>query len=78
MCRHSQCDLHTTTNVLWKPALAAKCSIPFRPAVFNSTTGALISAANALCCTFDFTLAEYNSVRAVGLRLPLHHPPRHA
>ena len=26
VCRHSQCDLHTTTNILAVPALAAKCS----------------------------------------------------
>jgi glycerophosphoryl diester phosphodiesterase len=32
VCRHSQCDLHTTTNILSVPALAAKCSQPFTPA----------------------------------------------
>jgi glycerophosphoryl diester phosphodiesterase len=26
VCRHSQCDLHTTTNILAIPELAAKCS----------------------------------------------------
>ena len=26
VCRHSQCDLHTTTNILSLPALAAKCT----------------------------------------------------
>ena len=26
VCRHSQCDLHTTTNILTVPELAAKCS----------------------------------------------------
>src|SRR5712692_297118 len=26
VCRHSQCDLHTTTNILSVPELAAKCS----------------------------------------------------
>ncbi len=31
VCRHSQCDLHTTTNILSVPALAAKCSQPFTP-----------------------------------------------
>jgi len=30
VCRHSQCDLHTTTNILTTP-LAAKCSVPFSP-----------------------------------------------
>jgi glycerophosphoryl diester phosphodiesterase len=32
VCRHSQCDLHTTTNILSIPELAAKCSQPFSPA----------------------------------------------
>ena len=35
VCRHSQCDLHTTTNILATP-LAGKCSVPFRPAVFDA------------------------------------------
>ena len=52
VCRHSLCDLHTTTNILTKPDLAAKCTVPFTPA--NST-----SPANALCCTSDITTAEY-------------------
>src|SRR5262245_6378903 len=32
VCRHSQCDLHTTTNILALPDLAAKCSQGFSPA----------------------------------------------
>ena len=32
VCRHSQCDLHLTTDILTRPDLAAKCSIPFTPA----------------------------------------------
>ena len=32
VCRHSQCDLHTTTNILTVPELAAKCSQAFSPA----------------------------------------------
>ena len=36
VCRHSQCDLHTTTNILEISELAAKCSVPFRPATFNA------------------------------------------
>jgi hypothetical protein len=31
VCRHSQCDLHTTTNILSVPARAVKCSQPFQP-----------------------------------------------
>ena len=36
VCRHDQCDLHTTTNILLTP-LAAKCSQPFAPATFDAT-----------------------------------------
>jgi glycerophosphoryl diester phosphodiesterase len=46
VCRHSQCDLHTTTNILSVPALAAKCSQAFTPA--DPATG---KKASAKCCT---------------------------
>ena len=59
VCRHSQCDLHTTTNILLVPALAAKCSQPFTPA--DSATG---KKASAKCCTSDITLAEFKSLTA--------------
>lgn len=55
VCRHSQCDLHTTTNVVTIPALNAKCTTPFKPAA-NGT------AASAKCCTSDFTLAELKTL----------------
>ncbi|TMP12521.1 glycerophosphodiester phosphodiesterase [Pseudoalteromonas sp. S3178] len=54
VCRHSQCDLHTTTNILAMPELAAKCSVPFTPA--DSANGI---AASAKCCTSDISLAEF-------------------
>ncbi|WP_257325475.1 glycerophosphodiester phosphodiesterase family protein [Pseudoalteromonas rhizosphaerae] len=54
VCRHSQCDLHTTTNILAIPELAAKCSVPFTPADPNSGTPAA-----AKCCTTDISLAEF-------------------
>lgn len=54
VCRHSQCDLHTTTNILAIPDLAAKCSVPFSP-----VDPALGIEAEAKCCTSDITLAEY-------------------
>ncbi len=57
VCRHSQCDLHTTTNILAIPHLAAKCTHPFTP--FNPATGA---AASAMCCTSDLTLAEFKTL----------------
>lgn len=57
VCRHSQCDLHTTTNILTIPALAAKCSEPFSPA--DPTSGKL---ASAKCCTSDITLADFKQL----------------
>lgn len=57
VCRHSQCDLHTTTNILAVPELAAKCRQPFSPA--DELTG---KAASAECCTSDITLAEFKTL----------------
>lgn len=57
VCRHSQCDLHTTTNILATP-LAAKCSVPFTPA--DPSTG---TPASAQCCTSDITLAEFKTLK---------------
>ncbi|MGK4002934.1 glycerophosphodiester phosphodiesterase family protein [Sorangium sp. So ce1036] len=54
VCRHAQCDLHTTTNILAIPELAAKCSEPFTPADPEAGT-----PASARCCTSDITLAEF-------------------
>jgi glycerophosphoryl diester phosphodiesterase len=59
VCRHSQCDLHTTTNILSVPALAAKCTQGFSPA--DAATG---RKASAKCCTSDITLAEFKSLTA--------------
>lgn len=61
VCRHDQCDLHTTTNILVTP-LAAKCSVPFSPAEFD-TAGNRIRAASALCCTSDLTLEEFKTLK---------------
>jgi len=59
VCRHSQCDLHTTTNILTVPELAAKCSQTFSPA--DPATG---KKASAKCCTSDITLAEFRKLTA--------------
>ena len=59
VCRHSQCDLHTTTNILSVPELSTKCSQPFSPA--DPATG---KKASAKCCTSDITLAEFKSLTA--------------
>ncbi|KAL8947287.1 MAG: hypothetical protein Q9222_006415 [Ikaeria aurantiellina] len=55
VCRHAQCDLHTTTDILNRTDLASKCTTPFTPAS-NGT------AAKALCCTSDITEAEFKSL----------------
>ncbi len=62
VCRHSQCDLHTTTNILETP-LAEKCSQPFQPAEFDAD-GNLVRPATAKCCTSDLTLAEFKTLKA--------------
>ena len=64
VCRHSQCDLHTTTNILSVPELAAKCSQPFVPA--DPATG---RKASAKCCTSDITLAEFRTADGQDGRL---------
>jgi glycerophosphoryl diester phosphodiesterase len=53
VCRHSECDLHRTTNILATP-LAAKCNEPFTPADPVANT-----SASAECCTTELTLEEY-------------------
>ena len=57
VCRHSQCDLHTTTNILAIPELAAKCTKGFTP--YDPVTS---TPASASCCTSDITLAEFKTL----------------
>ena len=56
VCRHSQCDLHTTTNIV-ATELGAKCTEPFSPA--DPLTG---TPASAKCCTSDITLEEFKTL----------------
>jgi glycerophosphoryl diester phosphodiesterase len=58
VCRHAQCDLHTTTNILAIPELAAKCTKPFTPADPSAK-----KEASAKCCTSDLTLAEFRRLK---------------
>jgi glycerophosphoryl diester phosphodiesterase len=58
VCRHSQCDLHTTTNILLVPDLAAKCTQAFTPA-----DPAAKQEASAKCCTSDLTLPEFHRLK---------------
>lgn len=52
VCRHDQCDLHTTTNIVTIPELNAMCTTPWAPGVAPT------------CCTSDFTLAEIKTLCA--------------
>ncbi len=61
VCRHSQCDLHTTTNILDRP-LAGKCTRPFTSAQFDAA-GNLVQEASAQCCTSDITVEEFKSLK---------------
>jgi glycerophosphoryl diester phosphodiesterase len=61
VCRHAQCDLHTTTNILVTD-LARTCRVPFTPAAFDAS-GTRVKAATALCCTTDITLKEFKSLK---------------
>lgn len=54
VCRHAQCDLHTTTDVVNRPELNAKCTEPFVEG----------SGVAPVCCTSDFTLAEIKTLCA--------------
>jgi glycerophosphoryl diester phosphodiesterase len=62
VCRHSQCDLHTTTNILVTD-LADKCSEPFTPfgTEIDPETGEP-KPASAKCCTSDITLDEFKTL----------------
>lgn len=55
VCRHSHCDLHTTTDILVTP-LAEKCRRKFVGATDTDD-------ASAECCTTDITLEEFRTLR---------------
>ena len=56
VCRHSQCDLASSTNILQTP-LANTCRQPFAPAQNGQP-------ASAQCCTSDITLTEFKTLCA--------------
>lgn len=62
VCRHGDCDLHRTTNILLDEDLVGKCREPFRPAETDAS-GSLVHAATASCCTSDLTLDEFKRLR---------------
>jgi glycerophosphoryl diester phosphodiesterase len=58
VCRHAQCDLHRTTDILTRNDLREKCTTPPK----FSSSGKLLNAADITCCTSDFTLDEFKSL----------------
>ncbi|WP_136067594.1 glycerophosphodiester phosphodiesterase family protein [Modicisalibacter radicis] len=58
VCRHSQCDLHATTNIL-ETDLAQKCRVPPE---FDPQSGELVNAGAIQCCTSDISLAEFKTL----------------
>jgi glycerophosphoryl diester phosphodiesterase len=50
VCRHAECDLHTTTNIV-ATELNAKCSVPYTP------------GGSPKCCASDLTLKEFKTLR---------------
>lgn len=60
VCRHSQNDLATTTDILVTP-LASKCIRPFRPAELDAR-GRVLRPASAECRTSELTLAELKTL----------------
>jgi glycerophosphoryl diester phosphodiesterase len=61
VCRHSQNDLATTTDILLTP-LASTCVVPFTPAKLRAD-GSVRRAARAECRTSELTLAEFKTLR---------------
>lgn len=57
VCRHSECDLHTTTNIV-ATDLNNRCTVPW--------TGPFDQGQNPApqCCTSDLTLQEFRSLEA--------------
>lgn len=50
VCRHAECDLHTTTNIVATP-LNAKCSVPYAG-----------PGSSPKCCASDLTLDEFKTL----------------
>ena len=58
VCRHDQCDLHNTTNIL-ETALAKKCVRP------PGQASEMADELEAQCCTSDITLEEFKSLKGI-------------
>ena len=53
VCRHSECDLHTTTDIVATP-LNAQCTVPWSGPGQNPAPK---------CCTSDLTLSQFKSLK---------------
>lgn len=53
VCRHSECDLHTTTNIV-TTELNNRCTVPWTGAGQNPAPK---------CCTSDLTLSEFKTLK---------------
>ena len=58
VCRHAQCDLHATTDIVARADLRDSCLVPPK---FDAN-GELENAAAVTCCASDLTLAEFKSL----------------
>jgi glycerophosphoryl diester phosphodiesterase len=54
VCRHAECDLHTTTNIVATP-LNNQCTVPW--------TGPVPANPAPRCCASDLTLAQFKTLK---------------
>lgn len=59
VCRHAQCDLHTTTDVVARDDLRHQCKVPPE---FDAQ-GDLTNASEITCCASDFTVEQFQSLK---------------
>lgn len=59
VCRHAQCDLHTTTDIVLREDLRDKCTVPPE---LDPVTGELLNGRAIKCCTSNLSLAEFKSL----------------
>jgi glycerophosphoryl diester phosphodiesterase len=58
VCRHAQCDLHTTTDILARSNLRNHCSVPPQ----FDTEGNLLNASSIRCCASDLIFHEFKQL----------------
>lgn len=58
VCRHAQCDLHTTTDIVARSNLRSQCSVPPQ---FDAK-GNLLNASSVRCCASDISFQEFKQL----------------